>query len=105
MQSTQKSCGAGAEQLGRQNSSQLHSGESAGTVAARTEDVEEFPSLETLTNTAEIQQQVQARYAELEQATSQPKGTLETLVQLFSKNVEKNLKISLNTYGRRIMYM
>ena len=84
----------GTEQCGRQSSSQIHSSGRTEAVAARSEgrDAEDFPSLETLTNTAEIQQQVQARYAELEQANSQPKGTLETLVELFSKNVEKKPK-------------
>ena len=68
-------------------------------------DPQEFPSLQTLQDTAEIQQQVQERYSELEQAADHSRGTFENLVELFNKSYEKRAKINLSICGLKTTYL
>ena len=53
---------------------------------------EDFPPLQTLHASATIQRQVQDRYKELEDASVNQKGTLENIIEYFTKNSEKKSK-------------
>ena len=95
--------GLSTEQLGRQGSSQLHNSGRTETVALTSEDMRcgRVP----FNRDSRTPQRFNSKYRHVMQSWSKLQVNLKVLLELSSKNVEKNLRISLNTYGRRIMYM
>ena len=70
-----------------------------------TAEAEDFPSLNTLQHTADIQRRVHARYNELEDHIAQPSGTVEHLANYIVKNSEKNSRNSKMKWPQDQVYV
>ena len=106
---TAKGVGSTGQAGGKRDAeSQIVVSEEAGGEAGLggfTAEAENFPSLNPLQHTADIQRQMHARYSELEDHIAQPSGTVEHLANYIVKNSEKNIRNSKMKWPKDQVYV